>query len=73
MNILMLKFREAVLKSKARYISETLDEIESIYQRDKADGRARYRATIDKLRKVRQQIALKASPAVLLNDVFRGR
>ena len=73
MKLIILKIREWYLTGKMRYQSDRLDEIENLYQIEKAHGKAKHRATLGELRRVRQYIAMRSSPDVLLKDVYRGR
>jgi hypothetical protein len=73
MKLIILKIREFFLVGKMRYQSDRLDEIESVYQREKAEGKGKHRATLGELRRVRQDIAMRSSPDVLLKDVYRNR
>ena len=68
---IFLRAREWALQRKLQYLSYRLDEIKADYDRDIGEGRQKYKDTIMRLRKVRRNIALQASPEVLLKEAIR--
>lgn len=74
MNLILLKLKAWFLASKLAYISETLEGIETVYQREKADGDHAYAKTAMERARIRRQILLRTEAAVLLDrEVVRGR
>lgn len=74
MNLLILKLKAWIIAHKLAYISETLEGIEAVYQREKADGEHQYAKSAYELARLRRQILLRTEAAVLLDrEVVRGR
>ena len=74
MNLILLKLKAWWLASKLAYISETLEGIETVYQREKSDGEHAYAKSAYELARIRRQILMRTEAAVLLDrEAFRGR
>ncbi len=74
MNLILLKLKAWILAQRLAYISETLEGIETVYQREKADGEHAYAKSAMELARIRRQILMRTEAAVLLDrEAFRGR
>ena len=74
MKLILLRLKAWWLASKMAYISETLEGIETVYQRERQDGEHAYAKSAMELARIRRQILMRTEAAVLLDrEAFRGR